>query len=178
MRQSSQIYFLNWTHYVDSKHRIFFLHYLPIPSPCFHLLRCCDATTKHGCDVTKTVTQQLAFDADDPSHSIAKGLDTKLIGRWFSVSESRVMNCGVYTFEGFLFGIELQSGHWLNSSYLRHCHRNSHPLAWEQWWVVDNSSLRVGQPTWRCAFGACVFVLRWTRFMPRTVAYMYICFFW
>ena len=51
--QSSQICFLNWTNYIDSKHRIFFLHYLTIPSPCFYLLRCCDATRKHGCDVTK-----------------------------------------------------------------------------------------------------------------------------
>ena len=35
LRQFSQICFLNWTNYVDLKHRIFFLHYLPIPSPCF-----------------------------------------------------------------------------------------------------------------------------------------------
>ena len=51
------------------------------------------------------------------------------------------MTWGVSTVEGFLFGIELQQGYWLKSPHLRHCHRNSHSLAWEQWWVVDNSSL-------------------------------------
>ena len=90
--------------------------------------------------VNTVVTSQplLGFDVDDPSHFTAKRLDTIAIRRWFSVSDSGVMNWGVYTFERLLFGIVLQSGYSLNSPHLRHEHRNSHPLAWEQWRVVVN----------------------------------------
>ena len=81
------------------------------------------------------------------------------------------MNLVVYTYLGFLFGIELQSSYIDRNRRIYAISTVTHTR-----WLGNNGGLLttrhcVLSRVWRCAFEACAFMLKGTRFMPRTVPY-------